>query len=71
MSVLATIELNPTKVRDIICDYLSRQGIQGVSHQDISFEIKGVEKGTQMDYWTEYELTSIKIKNIRIGKEGI
>ena len=71
MTFPATIELNAVRVKDILCDYLSQHGVKGINHQDIDFVIKEVEKGDQRDYWKEYELTSVKIKNIKIGKEGI
>ena len=67
MIMNATITLNQTQMREIICNYLERQGINNVSHQDISFVIEAVEHGDQRDTWTTHELTQIQIKNIRIG----
>jgi hypothetical protein len=67
----ASVELNPTQIRELICNYFAQNGIQGVSHQDIDFVIKEVERGDQRDHWKEYTLTCVRVKNIRIGKEGI
>ena len=71
MNFDATIELNPIKVKDILCEYLSQNGIKGVSHQDVNFVIKEVERGDQRDHWKEYALTCVRVKNVKIGKEGI
>ena len=71
MNFSATVELNPTQIKEIICDYLSQHGVHGVSRQDIDFVIKEVVREDQIDPWKEYSLTSIRIKNVKIGKEGV
>jgi hypothetical protein len=68
MKLNATISLTPIQVMEIICDYLSKNGVTGISHQDITFVIKEVEKGDQRDPYKVTELTEVKIKNIKIGE---
>ena len=67
MIMNATITLNQTQMREVLCNYLERQGISNVSHQDISFVIETVEHGDQRDSWITHELTRIEIRNIKIG----
>lgn len=67
MKLNATISLTPIQLMEIICDYLSKNGVTGVSHQDIVFVINEVEKGDQRDSYKTTELTEVKIKNIKIG----
>ena len=67
----ASVDLNPTQIRELICKHFAKNGIKGINHQDIEFVIKEVEKGDQKDYWKEYEFTCARIKNIKIGKEDI
>ena len=57
MIMKATITLNQMQMLEIVCDYLKRQGIDNVSHQDISFIVEPVEHGDQRDSWTTHELT--------------
>lgn len=64
----AKIELNPVQVKEIICDYLQQVGVKGVNHQNIHFNIKEVEKGTQIDFWKEPEFQGITVDGIQIGK---
>lgn len=64
----AKIELNPIQIKEIICDYLQKTGVIEVNHQNIHFIIKEVEKGTQKDFWKEYEFQGITIDNIKIGR---
>lgn len=64
----AKIELNPTQIKEIICDYLQQMGVKGASHQDIHFNIKEVEKGTQREFWKEPEFQGITIDNVQIGR---
>ena len=68
MKLNATISLTPIQIMEIICDYLSKNGVTGVSHQDITFVIKEIEKGNQRDSYKVTELTEVKIKNIMIGE---
>ena len=68
MKLNATISLTPVQVTEIICNYLSENGISNVSHQDITFVIKEVEKGNQRDSYKVTELTEVQIKNIKIGE---
>jgi hypothetical protein len=68
MKLNATISLTPIQVMEILCDYLSKNGVTGVSHQDIGFIINEVEKGNQRDSYKVAELTEVKIKNIKIGE---
>lgn len=68
MKLNATISLTPVQVTEIICNYLSENGITNVSHQDITFVIKEVEKGNQRDSYKVKELTEVQIKNIKIGE---
>lgn len=67
MSFNATITLNPTQVREALCEYLETKGVKNISHQDINFIIKSVEHGDQRDPWSTYELTAVEIKNIKLG----
>jgi len=64
----AKIELNPVQIKEMICDYLRQMGVKGVSHQNICFNIKEIEKGTQRDHWKELALQGVTIDNVQIGK---
>lgn len=68
MKLNATISLTPVQVMEIICNYLSENNIKNVSHQDITFVIKEVERGDQRDPFKVTELTEVQIKNIKIGE---
>ena len=68
MKLNASISLTPAQVAEIICKYLSEYGINNISHQDITFIIKEVEKGNQRDPYKVSELTEIQIKHIKIGE---
>ena len=68
MKMNAIIRLTPVQVMEIICDYLSENGVKNVSHQDITFVIKEVERGDQRDPYKVTELTEVQIKNIKIGE---
>lgn len=68
MKLNATINLTPLQVMEILCDYLNKNGVTGVSHQDITFVIKEVEKGNQRDPYKVTELTEVQIKNVKIGE---
>ena len=68
MKLNASVSLTPVQVAEIICNYLSENGINNVSHQDITFVIKEVEKGNQRDPYKVTELTEVQIKNIKIGE---
>lgn len=67
MKLNATIELDKVQVLEIIAQYLDKQGIT-VSHQDIHFKIKEIEKGHQRDSYKVHEFTGVKISNIQIGE---
>ena len=68
MKLNATISLTPVQLAEIICNYLDENGVNNVSHQDITFVIKEVEKGNQRDPYKVSELTEVQIKNIKIGE---
>ena len=68
MKLSAVISLTPVQVAEIICNYLSANNIKNVSHQDITFVIKEVERGDQRDPYKVTELTEVQIKNIKIGE---
>ena len=68
MKMNAIIRLTPVQVMEIICDSLSENGVKNVSHQDITFVIKEVERGDQRDPYKVTELTEVQIKNIKIGE---
>lgn len=67
MKLNATIELGTVQVLELITKALEAKGLK-VSHQDIEFQIKEVTRGDQRDFWKDYELTGVKIKNIQIGE---
>lgn len=65
----AQIELDPIQVKEIICDYLQQQaGIKNVSHQDIHFNIRTIETGSEMCPTKELVFKGITIDNVKIGK---
>ena len=59
----AKIELNPIQIKEIICDYLQQMGIKVVSHQNIHFNIKEIEREHPV-------LQGITIDNVQIGGRG-
>lgn len=63
----ATIEITPLELIHIIEDYCEKNGLKGVSDQDISFKVEAVEYGNQRDSFISYELSKVIIKNVKVG----
>lgn len=61
MELNVKIELNDIQVKEIICDYLQQMGVKGVSHQNIHFNIKEVERECSA-------FQGITIDGVKIGK---
>ena len=69
MKFKATIEITPLELKHIIADYLESHGIKMVSDQDIHFIVEGMSHGNQLDSWTTYELTKVRIDGVGVGEE--
>ena len=68
MEFKASLDLNPDQVREMIRTYFANNGIGINSSEDIVFKVSAKERGSQMDPYTVYEFTGVKINNIKVGK---
>ena len=64
----ATVEITPLELMHIIEDYCEKNGLKGISDQDIVFKIEAVEQGNQRDSWVSHELSKVIIKNVKVGQ---
>lgn len=67
MIVKATITLTELQLREILVEYLQKEGIGFVSHQDISFNIEYVKKSADKDSCGTYEFTGVTVRNLKVG----
>ena len=63
----ATITLTETQLREILVEYLQREGMVGVSHQDIHFNVEYVLKSPQRDAVGVHAFTGVTVRNIKVG----
>lgn len=68
MVMNATITLTETQIREILVEYLQREGMIGASHQDISFNVEYVKMGPERDAIGTHKFTGATIKNIKVGR---
>lgn len=67
MIMNATVTLTELQIREILVDYLQREGMIGVSHQDISFNVEYVKMSPERDATGFHKFTGATVKNIKIG----
>lgn len=68
MVMNATITLTETQLREILVEYLQREGMIGASHQDISFNVEYVKMGSERDAVGTHKFTGATIRNIKVGR---
>lgn len=68
MVMNATITLTELQIREILVDYLQREGMIGVSHQDISFNVEYVKTCPERDAIGIHKFTGATVKNIKVGR---
>lgn len=68
MIMNATITLTEAQLREILVEYLQREGIMVVSPQDISFNVEYVEMCPQRDASGIHKFTGVTVKNIKVGR---
>lgn len=65
----ATVEITPLELMHIIEDYCERNGLKGISDQDIVFKIDEVQHDNQRDAWVSHEFSKVIIKNVKVGQQ--
>lgn len=68
MVMNATITLTETQIREILVEYLQREGMIGASHQDIHFNVEYVKMGPERDAVGTHKFTGATVKNIKVGR---
>jgi hypothetical protein len=68
MVMNATITITELQLREILVDYLQREGMTDVSHQDIRFNVEYVQKSPQRDANGVYEFTGVTVRNVKVGR---
>lgn len=68
MIMNATITLTETQLREILVEYLQREGMVGVSHQDIHFNVEYIQKSPQRDAVGVHAFTGVTVRNIKVGR---
>lgn len=68
MKYKASLTLTIPQVKQMLCESLAHNGIEGISTQDIDFIIENVTLGDQRDPYTVAEVTKVKVNNITIGE---
>jgi hypothetical protein len=68
MVMTATITLTEAQLREILVEYLQREGMIGASHQDISFNVEYVKLSPERDAIGTHKFTGATIKNIKVGR---
>jgi hypothetical protein len=63
----ATITLTELQLREILVEYLQREGMMGISHQDICFNVEYVKMSPERDAIGTHQLTGATVKNIKVG----
>ena len=66
----ATITLTELQLREILVEYLQREGMMGVSHQDIYFNVEYVKMSPERDACGTHKFTGVTVKNIKVGRPG-
>ena len=67
MVMNATITLTELQLREILVEYLQREGIMGVSHPDIHFNVEYVKMSPERDAIGTHKFTGVTVKNIKVG----
>ena len=67
MVMNATITLTELQLREILVDYLQREGMLGVSHQDISFNVEYVKISPERDAVGTHKFTGVTVRNAKVG----
>lgn len=67
MIMNATITLTELQLREILVEYLQREGMMGVSHQDICFNVEYVKMSPERDAIGTHKFTGVTVKNIKVG----
>ena len=67
MIMTATITLTELQLREILVEYLQKEGLGFPSHQDISFNVEYVKKSTDRDACGTHEFTGVTIRNLKVG----
>lgn len=68
MIMNATITLTETQLREILVEYLQREGMIGASPQDISFNVEYVQLSPQRDAVGTHKFTGVTVRNIKVGR---
>lgn len=68
MVMNATITLTELQLREILVDYLQREGMLGVSHQDISFNVEYVKTNPERDAVGTHKFTGATVRNVKVGR---
>lgn len=68
MVMNATITLTETQIREILVEYLQREGMIGASHQDIHFNVEYVKMSPERDAVGTHKFTGATVKNIKVGR---
>lgn len=68
MVMNATITLTDLQLREILVDYLQREGMLGVSHQDISFNVEYVKMSPERDAVGTHKFTGATVRNVKVGR---
>ena len=68
MIMNATITLTELQLREILVEYLQREGMTGVSHQDIYFNVEYVKMSPERDAIGTHKFTGVTVKNIKVGR---
>lgn len=67
MIMNATITLTDLQLREILVDYLQREGIIGVGRQDISFNVEYVKMSPERDAVGTHKFTGVTVRNVKVG----
>ena len=69
MIMNATITLTEIQLREIITNYLQKEeGIIGIGHTDLSFNVEYVKTGPEQDAVGTHKLTGVTVRNVRVGR---
>lgn len=67
MVMNATITLTELQIKEMLVECLQREGLMGVSHQDISFNVEYVKTSPERDATGVHKFTGVTVRNIKVG----
>lgn len=68
MVMNATITLTETQIREILVEYLQREGIIGIGPSDLCFNVEYVKMSPERDATGIHKFTGVKVTNVKVGR---